>query len=98
MIICISKVCGSRGGATEILTMTIVQKCHFLAISENRTNEQVCCLCELIINNEFLEYFHKSGIFSNYLSNKELTIPYFLILISNRADFAVRDPWSNYQH
>ena len=58
MIICISKVCGSRGGATEILTMTSVQKCHFLAISENRTNVQVCCLCELIINNEFLEYFH----------------------------------------
>ena len=30
----ISKVFGSRGGATEILTMISVQKCQFLAISE----------------------------------------------------------------
>ena len=31
----ISKVFGSRGGATEILTMISVQKCQLLAISED---------------------------------------------------------------
>ena len=31
----ILKVFGSRGGATEILTMICVQKCQFLAISED---------------------------------------------------------------
>ena len=35
MNLCISKVFGSRGGATEILTMISVPKCPLLVISEN---------------------------------------------------------------
>ena len=34
-IICISEIFGSRGGGIEILTMIGVQKCQFLAKSEN---------------------------------------------------------------
>ena len=54
----ISKVFGSRGGATEILTMISVQKCQFLAISEDWTNVYACCSFKLIINNECLIYIH----------------------------------------
>ena len=53
----ISKVFGSRGGATEILTMLSVQKCQFLAISEDRTNMYACYSFKLI-NNECLVYIH----------------------------------------
>ena len=58
MIVCISKVLGSRGGATEILTMISVQKCQFSAISENWTNVYACCSCKSIINYECLVYIH----------------------------------------
>ena len=53
-----SKVFGSRDGATEILTMISVQKCHFLAISEDCTNVYAFCSFKLIINNECLVYIH----------------------------------------
>ena len=43
MNLCLSKVFGSRGGATEILTMISVQKCQFLAISQAWTNANACC-------------------------------------------------------
>ena len=55
----ISKVFGSRGGATEILTMISVQKCQFLAILEDWTNVYACCSYKLIINNECLVYIHR---------------------------------------
>ena len=54
----ISKVFGSRGGATEILTMISVKRCQFLAISEDWTNVYACCSFKLFINNEFLVYFY----------------------------------------
>ena len=60
MILRISKVFGSRDGATEILTMICVQKCGFLAISENWTNlmymHVVHANDKSIINNECLVY------------------------------------------
>ena len=34
-ILCLSKIFGSRGGGMEILAMMGVQKCQFLAKSEN---------------------------------------------------------------
>ena len=58
MILRISKVFGSRGGATEILTIISVQKCQFLAISEDWTNVYACCSFKLIINNECLVYIY----------------------------------------
>ena len=54
----ILKVFGSRGGTTEILTMISVQKCHFLAISEDWTNMYACCSFKIIINNEYLVCIH----------------------------------------
>ena len=38
--------------------------------------------------------YSQFGLFSNYLCNKNWTIPRFIILISNRANFAVRGPSS----
>ena len=58
MILRISKVFGSRGGATEILTMISVQKCQFLAVSEDWTNVYACCSFKLIIINECLVYIY----------------------------------------
>ena len=58
MNLCISKVFGSRGGATEILTVISVQKCQFLAISEYWKIVYACCSFKLIINNECLVYIH----------------------------------------
>ena len=57
----ISKVFGSRGGATEILTVISVQKCQFLAtcILGDWTNVYTCCSYKLIINNECLVYIHR---------------------------------------
>ena len=53
-----SKVFGSRGGATEILTMISVQKWQFLATSEDWTNVDTCSSLTLNINNECLVYIH----------------------------------------
>ena len=38
--------------------MISVQKCQFLAISEDWTNVYACCLFKLYINNECLVYIH----------------------------------------
>ena len=54
----LSKVFGSRGGATEILTMISMQKCQYIAISEDWTNVYACCSFKLIINNECFVYIH----------------------------------------
>ena len=54
----VSKVFGSRGGATEILMMINVQKCQVLAISEDGTNVYACCSFKIIINNEYLVYIY----------------------------------------
>ena len=53
----ISKVFGSRGGVTEILTMISVQKWQFLATSEDWTNVDACCSLKLIIIEECFVYF-----------------------------------------
>ena len=89
MILRKSIVFGSRGGATEILTMISVQKCHFLAISENWSNEYACCSFNSIIYNNFSVYIHS------------LDFPLIIyvtkigqFLISNRANFNVRGPCS----
>ena len=58
MILRISKVFGSRGGATEILTMISVQNWQCLAISEDWTDVYAWCSFKLIINNECLVYIH----------------------------------------
>ena len=54
----ISKVFGSRGGGTEILPMISVQKCQFLAKSEDWTNVYAFCSFKFIINNECLVNIH----------------------------------------
>ena len=54
----IPKVFGSKSGATEILKMINVQKCKFLAISEDWTNVYACCSLKLIIYNECLVYIY----------------------------------------
>ena len=51
MNLLISKVFGSRGGATEILMMISMQKCQFLAISEDKTNVYACCTFKLLTMN-----------------------------------------------
>ena len=51
MNIRLHKVFGSRGGATEILTMISVQKCQFLAISEDCTNVYAYCSFKLMTMN-----------------------------------------------
>ena len=58
MILRISIVFGSRGRATEMLTMISVQKCHFLAISENWSYVYACCSFNSIIYNNFSVYIH----------------------------------------
>ena len=55
----IFKAFGSRGGATEILTMISVQKCQILATYENWRNVYACCLFKLIIDNECLVYIQR---------------------------------------
>ena len=64
-IISISKLFGSRGGGIEILTIIGVQKCQFLAKSENWTNVFVGCSCKLISNDESLAYIHSLGVLLN---------------------------------
>ena len=54
VILRISKVFGSRGGATEIR----VTKYQFLAMSENLTNYHAYCSFKLIFNNEWLIFIH----------------------------------------
>ena len=82
MILCISKVCGSRCGATEILTTIIVQKWQFLAISEIWTNILACCSCKLIINYECLVYVYS------------LEFPLIIYLTEIGHFYAVRGPSS----
>ena len=54
IILRISKVFGSKGGATEIR----VTKGQFLTMSENLTNDHAYCSCKLIFNNEWLIFIH----------------------------------------
>ena len=54
----ISKVFGSRDGASEILTIISVQKCQFLSLSEKCTIVYACSSCKLIITDECLVYIH----------------------------------------
>ena len=56
MILWISEFIGSRDGGIEILTMMGVQKCHFLAKSENLTNACFYCSSKLIVKNKCLVY------------------------------------------
>ena len=53
-ILCISEIFGLRGGGIEIMTMIGVQKCQFLAKSENGTNAYAYFSSKLIVNNECL--------------------------------------------
>ena len=57
----LSKVSGSRGCGTEILMMIRVQKCQYMAISENWTDVYASCSCKSIINKECLVYIHSLG-------------------------------------
>ena len=70
MILPISKHVGSRGGATEILTIEGVQKCQFFKLEklENWTNWYAWHSCKLIINNECL------------VSIKSLDVPQYIII------------------
>ena len=47
-----------------------------------------CCLCKYMIDNECLVYIHSLDF--NHLCNKNRNIPYLIILISKRANSAVR--------
>ena len=67
MGLCILKVCGSRGGETEILTMKSLQKCQLLALSEKWTNVYACKSCKLIIINKCLMF---GNYHYYYVSNK----------------------------
>ena len=89
------KFFGLRSGATEILTMISVNQCQFSArlISANWTN--VYALFLQIYHQQWMfGIYSQFGLSSNYLCNKNWTIPYFIIWISNRAKFAVRGPIS----
>ena len=68
-IISISKLFGTRGGGIEILTIVGMQKCQFLAKSENWTNVYVGCSCKLIIYDESLVYLHSLDVLPNKLYN-----------------------------
>ena len=57
-MLCMSEIFWSRGGVIEILTMIGVQKCQFLAKSENWTNSSAYCSSKLNVNNECLVYIH----------------------------------------
>ena len=72
-----------------------VQNCQFLAKSENLTN--ACAYSnKLIVKNEYFGIFTQFGLFSYYSYNKNCTIPYFINLISDRANFTVSGPTSLY--
>ena len=82
--------------ASQILTMIDVQKSLWLAKSENLVNIYACCSWKLIFNDECLVYpvYTQFGLSSKYSYYKIWTNPYFINLISNRANFAVRGPTS----
>ena len=64
---------------------------------ENWTNVYACSSCKLFINNECLVYIHSlyfSVIIYVTKSVNKKAIQYFLILISNKADFPVCGPSS----
>ena len=56
------------------------------------------CICLLFIQINHQQWmfgiYSQFGLSSNYLCTKNLTIPYFIILISNKTNFAVRGPSS----
>ena len=58
MILRISEYFGSRGGATEILTMISVQTWEYLSISEDWAKVYACGSFKLIIYNNCLVYIH----------------------------------------
>ena len=88
MNLCLSSAFGSRDGATEILTMMSVPKWQFLAtcISETLTNVHAYCLIKLIIKNKWFVYI----LSLNFV----VIILCYIILTSNKANFAVRGPSS----
>ena len=79
-----------EGWGIEILTMIGVQKFQFLTKSENWTNVYTCCSCILIVWYIYWQF----GLSSKYSYNKNWTAPYFIKMIINRANFAVRGPTS----
>ena len=46
----------------------------------------------IIVNNWMFGIYTLFGLFSNYSNNKNCTIPYFINLISDSANFAVSGP------
>ena len=67
---------------------------NFLDKSDNWTNVYACCSCKLFIGDECLVYIHSLDFPLNIRITKNCTIQYFINLISNRANFAVRGPTS----
>lgn len=86
----ISKVFGWRGWATYTLTIINVQKCWFLATSENLSQEYMLVHENEIINNDCLLYIHSLD-FSCKIYER-WTIPYFVSFISNMANSTVFGP------
>ena len=75
----------------EILTIIGVQKCQFSAKSEILSNAYAYCSRKLIVNNECLAYIHSLDFpLIIHILTKNCMIPYFIILNSDRANFAVR--------
>ena len=90
----IKSLCIEVSRSTEILRMISVQ--NFFKLYQ-KMNKCICLLCMQINHLQWMFGIDSPfGLSSNYLSNKNWTIWYFLIFISNRADFAVRGPSSLY--
>ena len=106
MILRISKVFGSKSGATEILTMISVQKCQVLAISEDWTNVHACCSFKLIINNECLVFIHSLDFaliiyvtkirqfhISQFWNGTGPILPFLVLALFELTDYHTKPDW-----
>ena len=89
MVLCILNVFWIEGwGSRNIDDEKCAKMPNFSCIKKVNTCLN-CCSCKLIIYNEYLVYIYNLDFpLINW------PIPYFIILISNRANFAVRGPRS----
>ena len=94
MINCISKVFELRGVGTEKFANDRCSKCQFLAKSENCTSYMLVVYADWLLTMNPWYIYIQFGLSSEHSCNKNCTVPYFKILISNRANFAIHGPIS----
>ena len=77
--------------------MISMQKCQFLAISEDLTNVYACCSFKLIINNECLIYIHSSDLdLIIYLTKiRQFHVSQFWLGTGPSSPFVVLALWLN---